>query len=65
MACKVNPMLNRVWYRLIRCLLACGLLGCAMAAQAGLKVYTGWVTLPPTIEANQRTVDFSTNTLTS
>ena len=58
-------MLNRVWYRLIRCLLTCGLVGFAMAAQAGLKVYTGWVTLPPTIEANQRTVDFSTNTLTS
>lgn len=34
-------------------------------AHAGLSVYTSWSTLPPTSAANQRTVDFSTNTIAS
>lgn len=58
-------MLKRAWFQLIRVLLSCGLAGFAVAAQAGLSVYTNWVTLPPTNAANQRTVDFSTNTLAS
>jgi len=44
--------------------LAAGLLGCGVSlAHAGLSVYTSWSTLPPTNAANQRTVDFSTNTI--
>lgn len=34
-------------------------------AWAGLSVYTSWSSLPPTSSANQRTIDFSTNTLAS
>lgn len=36
---------------------------CASSVQAGLTVYTSWSTLPPTSAANQRTVDFATNTV--
>lgn len=35
----------------------------ARQAWAGLSVYTSWSSLPPTTTANQRTIDFDTNTL--
>lgn len=58
-------MLNRLWSRLIRLLLASVLASAAVVAHAGLQVYTSWGVLPPSSAANQRTVDFSTNTLSS
>lgn len=48
-----------------RCLLPAALLCLMTGAWAGLSVYTSWSGLPPTTSANQRTIDFSTNTLAS
>lgn len=48
----------RIW-------LVAWLLVSALPAMAGLSVYTSWSTLPPVNAANQRTVDFSSNTLAS
>ena len=53
--------MGKTWRWLAAGLLACGL----SSAHAGLSVYTSWGTLPPTTAANQRTVDFGPNTITS
>ncbi|MEK8086637.1 DUF6701 domain-containing protein [Aquabacterium sp. A3] len=37
----------------------------AMAAHAGLSVYTSWGSLPPNPAANERTIDFNATTLAS
>lgn len=48
-----------------RWLMPAALLCLMTGAWAGLSVYTSWTTLPPTSAANQRTIDFNTNTLAS
>ncbi len=48
-----------------RWLLGATLLCLMTGAWAGLAVYTSWSSLPPTSSANQRTIDFTTNTLAS
>lgn len=53
--------MGNTWRWLAAWLLACGM----SAAHAGLSVRTSWGALPPTTAANQRTVDFSTNTISS
>lgn len=53
--------LHTIWPWLAAVWLALGM----SCAHAGLSVYTSWSTLPPTSAANQRTVDFTTNTIAS